>query len=110
MTRWRDRPGKAYNERTRGPAAARPLRAAISCGVRQSWSGWRWHAGAPAPARKETAMRSLRTLLAAAGLAAVASATTMAAPPQYTPEYLLKTFKPILRGVEYESPIDPAAV
>jgi thiol-disulfide isomerase/thioredoxin len=52
-------------------------------------------------------MRSLRTLTVACGLVGIAPAFAAA---QATPEYLLKTFNPNLKGVDYELPTDPEVI
>lgn len=53
-------------------------------------------------------MRSLRTLLAVAGLVAIVPALARAEGAAATPEYLLSTFKPNLKGVDYETPTGKA--
>ena len=58
--------------------------------------------------RKETPMRSLRTSLAAACLFAVAPA--VAGAQSASPVAKMLQFQPILKGVEYDVPADPAAV
>ena len=77
-------------------------------GIPRSWNGRGFDFGAWTPAKKETAMRSLRTLTVAAGLLGMTPFVAMGQ-SNPTPEALLN-FKPSLKGVEYEAVTDPAAI
>ena len=69
--------------------------------IPRSWNGRRYDSGASSPDKKETAMRSLRTLTLAAGLLGMTPCWPCGQ-SKTTPEALLN-FKPSLKGVEYEA-------